>query len=346
MDINKYISSKPDFLLYFIPGLFALISVSITNPPAAYDDLYRFYTFYNYFKDFSVSEFFTFVKNLPDFLIPIYLYIFSKLGISVNVFLGFITYTTVLIILKLSFLILGDQKKNVFSYLFLLSAISFSGLLSGVRNLHSIAFIYLAIYLYLENKRIKALGSYLISVLTHFSSWMYVVLFVFLKFKMRWIYVVWIASFVGLLFPFILFPYLKDEIEYSPIPIIGKIQHYALVKDYYYTLTQKDGKIIFASFLKFSWYIFMILFLFFKYKRNNESVWVKILFIVSILMNIFLIQLTVFERISLFAKILFVVCLLGDRLIPYKIKKWTLAYFLFLFVIQITLYMKGLLLLE
>ncbi|BAP33034.1 acriflavin resistance protein family [Chryseobacterium sp. StRB126] len=175
---------------------------------------------------------------------------------------------------------------------------------------------------------------------------MYVVLFVFLKFKMRWIYVVWIASFVGLLFPFILFPYLKDEIEYSPIPIIGKIQHYALVKDYYYTLTQKDGKIIFASFLKFSWYIFMILFLFFKYKRNNESVWVKILFIVSILMNIFLIQLTVFERISLFAKILFVVCLLGDRLIPYKIKKWTLAYFLFLFVIQITLYMKGLLLLE
>ncbi|WET51524.1 EpsG family protein [Chryseobacterium indologenes] len=346
MEINKYISSRPDFLLYFIPGLFAIISVSITNPPLAYDDLYRFYTFYNYFKDFSFSEYITFIKRLPDFLIPIYLYIFSKLGIPVNVLLGLITYITVFIILKISFLILGDRKKNVFSYLFLLSAISFSGLLSGVRNLHSIAFVYLAIYLYLKNKKLKAIGSYLIAVLTHFSSWMYVVLFGLLELKIKWVYILWIVSFVGVLFPFILFPYMKDEIEYSPIPIIGKIQHYAFIKDYYYTLTQKDIKIIFASFLKFSWYLFMLIFLFFMYKRNNGSVWVKILFIVSIIMNIFFIQLTIFERISLFAKILFVVCLLEDRLVSYKIKKWTLAYFLFLFVVQITLYMKGLLFLE
>ncbi|WP_336958338.1 EpsG family protein [Chryseobacterium contaminans] len=346
MEINKYISNKSDFLLYFIPGLFAIISVSITNPPLAYEDLYRFYAYYNYFKDFSVNDFFTFIKRLPDFLIPIYLYICSKLGIPVNILLAFITYITVFIILKLSFLILGEGKKKVFSYLFLLSAISFSGLLSGVRNLHSIAFMYLAIYLYLENKKIRGLGSYLVSVFTHFSSWMYVVLFVFLKFKMKWVYVVWIISFIGLLFPLILFPYLKDEIEYSSIPIIGKIQHYAFVKDYYYTLTRKDSKIIFASFLKFSWYIFMLAFLFFKYKKNNGSIWVKILFIVSIMMNMFFIQLTVFERISLFAKILFVVCLLGDRVVPYKIKRWTLAYFLFLFVIQISLYMKGLLFLK
>lgn len=346
MKINKYISSKPDFLLYFIPGLFALISVSITNPPAAYEDLYRFYTYYSYFKDFSINDFFTFIKRLPDFLIPIYLYIFCKLGIPVNILLGCITYITVFIILKISFLIVGDRKKNVFSYLFLLSAISFSGLLSGVRNLHSIAFMYLAIYLYLENKKIKTLGSYLISVFTHFSSWMYAILFIFLKFKMKWVHVLWIISFIGLLFPFILLPYLKDEIQYSSIPIIGKIQHYAFVKDYYYTLTRKDGKIIFASFFKFSWYIFMLAFLFFNYRKNNSSIWVKILFIISIMMNIFFIQLTVFERISLFAKILFVVCLLEERRIPYKIKKWTLAYFLFLFVIQISLYMKGLLFLE
>lgn len=343
MNICKYAPNKADILLYVIPGLFALISLLIINPPKAYEDLFLFYSYHHDLRYFSLADFCALLKASPDFLILIYIYIFTKVGIPINILLAIITFATVFIILKTSFLILGKSKKTVFSYLFITTAISVAGLLSGIRNLHSIAFVYGALYLFTKNQNIKAAGSYIIALLVHFSSLMYVSVFAFVKLRVNVIYILWFISFVGFLLPFVLQPYINSEIQYSSIPIIGKIQHYALKRDYYYTLTFRDFKIIFASILKFCWYIAMLAFLFFKYKKKDVNIWVKMLIGMSILMNLSLTMLTVFERISFLSKILFIVCLLQDELIPHKFKKWIFIYFLFLFIIQLTLYIKGLL---
>lgn len=343
MSINKHINNKSDALLYIIPIVFALLSGVITSPPILYEDLYAFYSLYDRFHYLSLHDFFVFLKTMPDWLIYIYMYIFCKIGIPINILLGLVTFTTVFMILKVSFLILDTKHKTIFSYLFIASSIVISGLLSGVRNLHSIAFVFYAVYFFINNKKIKAAGYYIISFLVHFSSLMYVGVFPLMKLKLKTIYIVWLASFIGFLLPIILVPYMNNKMEYSTILIINKIQHYILLKDYYYNLTLNDAKIIFASILKFSWYPIMLVFLFFKFKKNDDSKWLQLLFILSIMMNLLVIQLTVFERVSFFAKIIFVVCFLEDTVVDYKIKKWVFIYFLFLFIIQLALYIKGLL---
>jgi hypothetical protein len=344
MKSTKLILNNFNIFLYIIPALFALSSIVVVNPPHIFDDLYRFYDFYGRFRNLSLQDFFKFLKPSSDYIITIYIFIFSKIGIPVNILLGIITYCTVFIILKVSFLILDDNKKTLRSYLFIIFAISVPALLSGVRNLHSIAFVYLAIYLFTKNKYIKGIGTYIFSLLIHFSSLFYLLLFALWSSGPKKIYIIWLISFIGFILPLIFLPYLNNEVRvHSTVPIIAKIEHYALTKDYYYTLTLKDSKIILATVLKFSWYPLLLAFLFYQYKKNTADIWFKVLLIISILMNFSFIFLTLFDRISLLAKIVFVVCLIKDEFISPKIKTGIFFFFLFLFAVQALTYIKGIL---
>ncbi len=333
-----------NILLYLIPGLFALASVVIVNPPPIFDDLYRFYYFYNKFQGMTIIEFWNFLKNLSDYIIQIYIYVFSKVGIPVNFLLGAITYSTVFIILKVSYLILDRTCKNMIIVpIFIASAISVSGLLSGVRNLHSIALLYGAIYLLVNHKYFKSGFIFLGSMLVHFSSIFYLPCLALLKLKLKKIHLLWLISFVGFILPVIYLPFQNETFtNFSSIPIIGKLQFYTFQKDYYFKLTLNNIKIILVSVYKFSWYLFTLAFLFFQWKNKKDDVWLKILFILSALMNFTFIYLTFFERVSFFVKILFVICLLQENMISFKIKKRIFLYFLILFFFQVLLYIEGL----
>jgi|GEM_PF-5607346 len=339
--INKF-CIRESYLIYIIPAIFALVSLSITDPPLIYDDLYRFYRYYEIFKEFSFQEFVDYIKEFPDYLLGLYVYIFVKIGLPVNILLSIITFITTFIILKVSVMILGKEKTNFFSIAFITTAISVPALLSGIRNLHSIALVYLVIYFYLNNKYLKSIFLYIVSLLVHFSSLIYLPVILFsVNVKLKRIYFFWLISFLGFVLPFIMTYPFQDNINHlSTVPIIRKIQHYTFTQDYYFRLT--DVKIILVSIYKFSWYIFLLVFLHFQCKNKNENIWVKILFTVSILMNLIFTYLTIFERISFFAKILFVVCLIKDNYINIKIKKGIFVYFIILFIFQLLLYFKGL----
>ncbi|CEJ70994.1 hypothetical protein BN1195_03333 [Chryseobacterium oranimense G311] len=330
--------------MYLIPGIFALASVLIVNPPMIYDDLYRFYDFYNGVKEMPIHKFWNVLKNLPDYILPIYIYIVSRLGIPVNFLLGTVTYFTVFIILRISDKILNKTGKNtIWAQIFIITAISLSGLLSGVRNLHSIALLYSAIYLLVHQKYLKSVFIFLVSVLVHFSTIFYLPVLGLLKLRLRVIHILWWISFIGFLLPIIYLPFQSENFtNYSSIPIIGKLQHYTFQKDYYFKLSLNNIKIILVSFYKLSWYLFTLIFLYYQLKNKKENVWLKILFIFSAVMNFTFIYLTFFERVSFFVKILFVICLLQENIINFKIKKGIFIYFLVLFFFQILLYIEGL----
>lgn len=339
--IHKF-NIQESYLIYVIPAIFALVSLCIVDPPLEYDDLFRFYRYYDYFKEYSFQEFITYIKTLPDYLLAIYVYIFVQIGLPVNILLSILTYITCFIILKVSTLILGKEKTNLFSIIFITTAISVPALLSGVRNLHSIALVYLAIYFFIDNKYFKSSFSYVVSLLVHFSSLIYfLVFFVSLNVKLKRIYFFWFLSFIGFCLPLIIHLSFQDHAhDFSMVPIIRKIQHYIFTKDYYFGLT--DIKIILVSIYKFSWYVFLLVFLYFQFKNKNENIWVKILFTISIVLNLIFTYLTIFERLSYFAKILFVVCLIKDSNINKIIKKSIFVYFIILFIFQLLLYFKGL----
>lgn len=338
------LSLKKSYIIYIIPAFFALVSISILDPPQNLDDLLRFYRYYMYFEDMSVAQFIDFNKYLTDYLLPLYIFICAKVGLPVNILIGIITYFTVFIILKVSFLVLGEKSNHIFSALFITSAISVSGLLSGVRNLHSIALVYLAIYLFVNNKKVKSFFIYFFSLITHFSSLFYVIVPTFLNVNLKKIHISWWVSFIGFFLPFIVLQQFNNNYyNYNDsIPIITKIKHYILAKDYYFTLNYKDLKIIIATIYKLSWYIFLLGFLYLQIRNKADGPWVRVLFILSILMNMVFLYLTIFERISFLAKIIFVICLLQDTTINLKTKNIIFIYFLLLFLFQMALFIEGL----
>lgn len=328
-------------LLYIIPGIFALSSILIVNPPKIFDDLYRFYEYYKIFQDMPVRNFIKFLRAASDYLIPIYIYVASKLHLPVNILLGFITYFNVFIILKISYLILKNKSIPIIAPIFITTAISLSGLLSGVRNLHSISLAYLALYFLINNSKIKATSVYLVSFLAHFSALLYIIIPALLRIKFKNIYFLWLISLLGFFTPIVFSPYLSKDIVYSSQPLIAKIQHYFFLKDSYYELSYANIKILLAFSVKLSWYLFVLIFLF-KQTKNTDDIWMKVLFIFSIMMNFLFTYLTVFERVSFFTKILFVVCLIRSETISMRNKKIIFIYFLILFVFQIALFVEGL----
>lgn len=328
-------------LLYIIPMLFALASLLITNPPLEYDDLVRFHIYFDRFRDMSIDQFIDYISDLPDYIIPVYIYVCAKIGIPVNILLSIINFITVYILLKTSLLILSDEKRNFFSCLFIASAINSAPLLSGVRNMHSIALLYLGLYFYVNREYFKSGFLYFFSIGVHFSSLLYSILPGLLIINIRKLKILWYCSFIGFLMPVLFLSFTKESFDaYSSISIIRKIQHYLFIKDYYFRLTYKEIKIIIVSIYKFSWYVFVLLFLFYQSKNSNDK-WLKILFIISILMNISFLFLTVFERISFLCKIIFVVCLLQENSIKIGLKKRIFVYFIILFLFQAALFIEG-----
>lgn len=326
-------------LLIFISLLLALIIFSV-KPTAVNDDLFRFYVTYEEFKNLTIKEFLDFALKLPDFVVPILIFIFAKLHIPVNFLLSIVTFFSVYLIGDTSRKIILRKLTNL-ELLLIISAINVVGLLSGVRSFLSVAIIFSALYQWYYNKKIiTSVALVLFAIFCHFSALIFIPLFFITKnlSKKNIPILFLVAAIFGVLFQ-LLHLYKIPQFSFLPNSYTAKLSHY-LYKQELWNFT--SGKVYFVVLVLLSWFPVLLYYLIYLYKNSNFNHYiVGLLFVLVALSLVYLPNYVLFSRFSYLTKVVWTVCLVY---IPFKNKKLNLvvyAHLFFLFLIQLLLYFES-----
>lgn len=256
-----------------------IVSIMSYGFVAAYGNDKSYYiSLYREFQIMEFSDFISFILDKPDFLFYIFLYIFSFFKIPFDFFSMFLTFITLCMIFMGVYRFLKNYKyNNIFiPVFFIILAISLPDLFSGMRNYLSVAFIFYSFCLCVSNNsnsRIINAKIYIfmvLGVLTHFSSIIY--LFVFLFFKFFNLKIIKSLFLFSLLFLFLpkdflmnLFYILNFSENYS-----GKIEFY-VAGDGFISNSIDIGNLNnkLRIWLSFLWFYICLFFCFLNIKNNS-----------------------------------------------------------------------------
>ncbi|WKS94934.1 EpsG family protein [Riemerella columbina] len=204
MKIVKWRYQQP--ALWLLPLVYAL-GIGLYTPPASYD-LSRFYWYYDLFTqntwDSEVGQ--EILRTIPDYLSQMMIYISARLGVPIQCFLMSVTYLTVfnfLYVFQFFYTKEKGRKPEFWEYGIVFCALPLLAVLSGVRNIHALSFVALAL-LWIDKKKILwALGALVYAALFHFSTWIYFLLYLiyiigirYSKNPQNWIKKQWLLAFV------------------------------------------------------------------------------------------------------------------------------------------------------
>lgn len=326
-------------LLIFMSLLLALIIFSV-KPTEVNDDLFRFYVFYEKFKNLTMKEFLDFALKLPDFVVPILIFCFAKLNIPVNFLLSIITFFSVYIIGNTSEKIIL-RKLTTLELLLVISAINVAGFLSGVRNFFSVAIIFFALYqLYGNKKLIISVLLVLFAISCHFSAVFFIPLFLITKnlSKKKIPLLFLVAIIFGVLFQ-VLHLYKIPQFSFLPNSYTAKLSHYLYKQELW---DFNSGKVIFVVSVLLSWFPVLLYYLVYLYKNSNFNHYiVGLLFVTVALSIVCLPNYVLFSRFSYLTKLVWVVCMLY---FPFKNKMLNTGVYMHLFLlffIQLMLYFES-----
>lgn len=334
--------NKANSITIAISSFFAAI-ISFVKPPVHFDDLLRFYSYYDKFLQFNVGEFIDFVYQLPDFLLPILLFICAKTGISPAFLLSVVTFASVYLVLSTSFKISRLRSPSIWFIIALVCSINVAGLLSGVRNFLAVSIIYYSLYqLYCNKKKIISWLFLLLALSTHFGAILLLPLYfahLLNKSKIKNLLIVTILlsiiCFLVISYSVAFYLNLQPNNAYA-----AKILHYLGAQEFWQFNTFKEY--IINGFLS-SWFLITIIYVYSLTKKklliNNLD---KIMIISCMLMLALITNYILFTRISYLVKIVWVVSLYSERIwSEERIKKITL-YLSAIFILQVCLYVEGL----
>ncbi|MRN01068.1 hypothetical protein D1Z97_07720 [Riemerella anatipestifer] len=173
---------KRNKILILLPLAYA-IGICVYIPPPDYD-LVRFYHFYSVFRDFELSslEVQNIFRKRVDYISPIWLLFIAKVGLPMVCFLFPITYITVfnfLYVFRSYYQNIRNKVPPNWTYFIVFCTISIPAVFSGVRNIHALSFVALALVLIRKNNKHWALVCLLYAGLFHYSTYLYLFVYGF-----------------------------------------------------------------------------------------------------------------------------------------------------------------------
>jgi hypothetical protein len=305
------------YSIELIGFLFGIISYtyipSITNDKVHYIEIYTEYGQVNIFEFIAFN-----LLSTQDFILQLIFHLASKIFIPVNIVFGLVTYSTVVLILKTIKLIIENRsnEKNIINttiiILFLLS-FSFLDLLSGIRFVFAGSVVLYAIYYgLLKNKLFLPFFLLIVASLIHFSTLIFIPIFLCLKLIKNHHFYKYI--FIGsLLFIMLPIEIIQNGISYFNLStaLESKSNDYLNNDDFV-----KTG-IINGTFGNLIIYIFSITWIFCSYlyvifKKYKTSIYANIFFLMASAMNVFYSFPTIFLRYSIILKFVFSILLLEN----------------------------------
>lgn len=235
---------------------------------------------YKEFELMSFHGFLEYILDKADFIFYILIYIFSLLKIPFDFFSMFVTFLTLYIIFigVCNFLENYEYKNFFIPVSFVILSLSIPDLFSGMRNYLSIAFIFYSLSLLvsnnlnIKNRYAKIYIFMIMGVLTHFSSIVY--LLVFLCFRFANIKIIKLFFFLSLGFFFISKEFLTNLFllfNFSDV-YSSKIDFY-VSGDGFIANSIEVGNLNNKLRILFnlSWFYLCLFFCFLNIKNNNSS---------------------------------------------------------------------------
>jgi len=283
----------------------------------------------SYLKDYLAS-------GRPDFILHTLVYLFAFIGLNISWLFFLVTSWTVGVSFYIFNKFAWNLPKNLYFLGFILILISFSlpDLLSGIRFYLASSFVLLGLYGGLIEERKLSFIHFIIGIFIHFSSVLFLVIFIILKLfnkKHDLFKVFFLVSFLFMLLP-------KSMIGESlkSLGLTGgyeqKAEAYLGEEDFIETgISKGSANYIYVYLMSIAWSYFCYLYLVFA--KRAPSILRNITFMTFACINVFYSVTTVYARYLLVAKMIFILLFVADQI--EKPNKRLLFIFLLLLLIGI-----------
>ena len=317
------IVNKSKFSLQLLVLLFGL--VSFIYIPNLSDDRARYFEFYRDFKDSSFLELFAYLMLTgQDFILQCMFYCASQINLPAQYVFAFATIVTMSLIFSVYYKITKSQEATTvelrfFSFLILCCAIPYIDLLSGTRFMFATSFVLMGFYIGIVERKFFSLLLLLIAAFIHFSTLVFIPVFLVLFFFPNNDKLYKILFLMSLFF--VLIP---QEVINSMFNFFGFSGGLATKKEAYLEGEDFVKKALEESYLSRIGNFFSLLWIFGNYfyliltnKRND--VLRRIVLFTATVVNVFYSVPTIFFRYAIVLNFLFVFVLIFD-LYKYKQK--------------------------
>lgn len=286
------------------------------------DKTYYIYLFDNY-KKLSTDEFFDFLlSNNTDIFFYYLLYFINWIGLPFEFFSLTVTFITcyLIFIVFYELSIKNKARKDIWFMFFLttLFAISIPDLLSGMRNYLSVSFAFYGFYLLVSKKENrKSILFILMSIITHYSALLYILVFVIFIFTnnklMKYLFI------VSLAFIFLPRRYLLDVTSSIGLPEVYRMKSAAYLSDYSYidnNLATGNSNNLIRLIINGLWFYLAIIFSLINIKNNDRY----FIFFLSMMIVINLISSAsdLLVRYGLLANLIFLIVIFYGKNIKQK----------------------------
>ena len=309
--INK---SKISLTLLIL--LFGLVSFMYI--PNFSDDRSRYFEIYDDFRNNSFNEMFAFfILSSQDFILQSLFYWASQFQIPAQLVFAFVTMFSIGAVFFIYYKILNSYdivstKNGLLSLLLLIFSISYIDLLSGTRFMFAASFVLLAFYFGIIEKKNWVILLLIIASFIHFSTLIFLPLFLVLKVfsdQYRIYKIIFLASLFFIVLP--------KSVVMSIFELLGlggalqqKGESYLGGEDFIESGISGSFGAVFIYFISLIWIFLGYLYLLFTLKRDSSMR--NIVFLVAALINIFYSTPTIFLRYAIVLKFFFVFMLLSE----------------------------------
>lgn len=323
-------------------GLIAYTQVSTVNTTDY--DIIRYYSSYNYFSNLSFQEVIKVILEKGDFLFYIIIYLISKIISNhpqmVSLIMCFCTsFTYFLLIYEMQEYNDKEQKLTLKILLCLLLLSNFPLIMNAYRSYLGFNLAILSIFKYLNNKKIFKY-IYLSSIFIHWSSLLFLPLYLLLKYKCFFSFYKKIIIILFILQTFILEKiinaiginfFTKNLTEYDILKMdLGKSFYVYLVMIIIYLLL--TNRYFEKSIQIINIYMISLLIIFF----NNPMLLFRLTLLVgsySIVIYIMLIKINIKNKITRYIQSIYFIITIG-----YWVKNYYLGNYIFLFKLKYNLF--------
>lgn len=248
------------------------ITVTVYPFPPGFD-ISRFVSFYSEFSrpDLTWDETVGLLKVSPDIISRLLELSLAKMGIPVHFFFFSVTWLTIflfLLVFRLLHVHYRKKEPEMWMFVFVLMSVSVPAVLSGIRNIHALSVVSLALYLFFYRNRKTA--AYLLigyASLFHFSCYIFFLLPVVHRLKRNGVRNMIILSSLGFMTAALLPLSFYDKFLH---PVITLKMDYYLINNSYLGNFLKKGMLNAFLYQLFLWYslplLLAVLYLKFRFR--------------------------------------------------------------------------------
>lgn len=307
---------KSKISLVLLILLFGLISFMYI--PNFSDDRSRYFEIYDDFSSSSFNEMFVFfILSSQDFILQSLFYLASQFHLSAQLVFAFVTMVSISAIFLVYYRIIDfyDETSSgygLLSFLLLIFSISYLDLLSGTRFMFAGSFVLLGFYFGIIEKKTGAVLLLIIASFIHFSTLIFLPLFLVLKIfpgQFRIYKIIFVSSLVFIILPKSIVFFIFDLLGLGGA-LQEKGEAYLEGEDFVATGMSESFGALFVYYISLLWVFLGYGYLLFTLKRNSAIR--NICLLIASLINIFYSTPTIFLRYAIILKLFFVFMLIME----------------------------------